>query len=99
MVRAGLAFPQHPDLSPVLCIHSVKLPPLTVSLSFVFSAGCILHTLNGKSSFGLNLSGIEDYLSSPDHYPLTLVFKQHAQEDVKGRKKFTVCLKELAKLM
>ena len=66
---------------------------MTVSLSFLFLAGCILHTLNGKSSFGLNLSGIEDYLSSPDHYPLTLVFKQHGHEDVKGRKKFTVCLK------
>ena len=78
----------------MLPIHSVKLSPFTVSLSFVvvvFLAGCILHTLNGKSSFGLNLSGIEDYLSSPDHYPLTLVFKQDGQEDVKGRKKFTVC--------
>lgn len=71
---------------------------MTLSLSFLFFlAGCIVHTLNGKSSFGLNLSGIKDYLSSSDHYPLTLVFKQHGHEDVKGRKKLTVCLKALAK--
>ena len=94
MIRAALAFPQHPDLkssAPYPLSQIVSFHSFSVFCCCFFLAGCILHTLNGKSSFGLNLSGIEDYLSSPDHYPLTLVFKQDGQEDVKGRKKFTVC--------
>ncbi|XP_020621080.1 uncharacterized protein LOC110058762 [Orbicella faveolata] len=79
IASVGLVIPRaiHADFSIGL---SRNLPLLS---------GCILHTLNGKSSFGLNLSGIKDYLSSSDHYPLTLVFKQHGHEDVKGRKKLT----------
>lgn len=53
-------------------------------------AGCMLHSLNGQlvSNSGLHLSGIHDYLSLPDHYPLTLVFRsEHGHQDLKGRKR------------
>ena len=59
-----------------------------------FSAGCILHTLNDQlvSNFGLNLSGTLEYLSFPEHYPLTLVFRSdHGEEGNHIKKKLTVC--------
>lgn len=55
-------------------------------------AGCILHTLNDQlvSNFGLNLSGTLEYLSFPEHYPLTLVFRSdHGQEGNHIKKKLT----------
>ncbi|RMX50650.1 hypothetical protein pdam_00017149 [Pocillopora damicornis] len=55
-------------------------------------AGCILHMLNDQlvSNFGLNLSGTLEYLSFPEHYPLTLVFRSdHGQEGNHIKKKLT----------
>ena len=44
------------------------------------------------SNFGLNLSGTLEYLSFPEHYPLTLVFRSdHGQEGNHIKKKLTVC--------
>lgn len=55
-------------------------------------AGCMLYSLNDTlvSNSGLHLSGVQDYLSSSEHYPIVLVFRsEHGHQELKGRKKLT----------
>lgn len=74
--------------------------PLRKSLSDHIPDGCVLHLLNGQpvSNIGLHLSDIYDYMSWPDHYPLSLVVgSEQGLQDLKGKKQLTgfeyVCTK------
>lgn len=66
--------------------------PLRKSLSDHIPDGCVLHLLNGQpvSNIGLHLSDIYDYMSWPDHYPLSLVVgSEQGLQDLKDKKRLT----------